>query len=365
MNKNINIISQIGGSTAGVIGVNITKALVDLDIKACLFPIGESLICNNQEEISTSFKAIKNGRTFKYKAPCIKIWHSHELATRVGSGKYIIVPILSSDYLTQTDIHHVNYSDIILAPSEWYIPVLEKHQIDKPIYRIHLGVNHNIFSDSLYNRMNNEKYVFYHIGKWDLKNSQDFIIRAFDKAFDTNSNVELRLLPHNEYIKEEDLNQWLSLIEQCKLKDKIVIYNKLETQYNVADFIKNADCGLFLNRLPLLPLNLLESMSMNKPIIASNYKAHLDYAGYDAFFGIDIKHEEPAYDGRLMFGNANWAKLDSDVFDQTIHYMRYVYDNNIRNNLKGIATAKEFSWENTAKQIDGICNKINGYKSRT
>jgi glycosyltransferase involved in cell wall biosynthesis len=365
MNKNINIVTQIGGSTSGVIGANIVKSCVDENIKACLFPIGESLVFNDQEQISASFKAIKNSRTFRYKAPCLKIWHSHELATKAGSGKYICMPILSSDYLTPTDIHHINYADILLLPSSWYVAVLDKHQIDKPYHLVSLGVDHNIFDPSKYERVRSDKYVFYHIGKWDLKNSQDFIIKAFDQAFDHDSNVELRLLPHNEYIKEEDLNQWLSLIQSCKLRDKIVVYNKLETQYHVADFIKNADCGLFLNRLPLLSLNLLESMSMNKPIIASKYMSHLDYSDSNAFYAVDIKQEEPAYDGRLMFGNANWAKLDADVFDQTIANMRNLYKNDIRDNPNGTQLTKTLSWKDTVKTIDVICARFNGYKSRT
>jgi glycosyltransferase involved in cell wall biosynthesis len=181
-------------------------------------------------------------------SPFLKIWHQNDLAMRVGTGDYYAFPFFELDKFNARERHHMNCCDHIFASCEWAKKILIENEIKKPITVAPLGVDTNIFKIPPKIRIGSDKYIFAHIGKWEKRKAQDFLLKAFETAFDANDNVELWLLPHNPFLKEEELESWLSLVRNNKLKDQIKIYNRLPTQYHLADFIFNIDCGVFLSR---------------------------------------------------------------------------------------------------------------------
>ena len=70
---------------------------------------------------------------------------------------------------------------------------------------------------------------------------------------------------------------------------------------------------------------------------------------------VDINSLELANDGVWFKGNGMWASLDSDAIDQIISHMRSVHDQKQQGfshqNIDGIQTSREFSWENSAKNF--------------
>ena len=92
-------------------------------------------------------------------------------------------------------------------------------------------------------------------------------------------------------------------------------------------------------------------MSMNKPIILTNYSGHTQYANTKNSFLIEIDTLEDALDGKFFHGVGNWASLTSSSIDQCIEHMRYVYKNRITDNPEGVKTASQFSWNHTASQM--------------
>ena len=92
-------------------------------------------------------------------------------------------------------------------------------------------------------------------------------------------------------------------------------------------------------------------MAMNKPIILTNYSAHTEYANKDNSYLIDIKEEDLAIDNIWFHGTGSWAKIDIDQIEQGINHMRYVYNNNIKDNALGLLTAKNYTWDKTANII--------------
>jgi hypothetical protein len=90
---------------------------------------------------------------------------------------------------------------------------------------------------------------------------------------------------------------------------------------------------------------------MNKPVIATNYSAHTEFCSKENCYLVDIDKTEKAFDGKAFTGQGNWAKIGQKQKDQTIEYMRYVYDNRIIDNSEGVKTAKKLSWHNSANII--------------
>lgn len=363
--KRLNINCPINGTGYGITSQNIVKAIHNQNIDVSLFPIGSNIEVNSQNDHALISSLAKKSDTFYYNAPCLKIWHQFDLASKIGNGHYYTFPFFEIDKLTDREKHHLNYSDFIFVASRWAKKVLENNGITKPIYVAPLGVDLDVFNRKPKIRIEKDKYIFFHIGKWEVRKAQDFLLQAFSMAFKPSDNVELWLLPHNPFLKEEELSIWYNLVKQSPLVDKIKIYNRLPTQYHVADFIDNADCGIFLSRAEGWNNEIVESMAMNKPIIATNYSAHTEYLTDKNSFMVNIDTIEPANDGKWFNGFGNWAKLDKKQLDQSVDYMRYVYHNNVKTNKDGLLTASHYTWNNTANHILTTLNSNNSYYANT
>lgn len=363
--KKLNINCPINGTGYGITSSNITKELYKRNIDISLFPIGQNMEVNSDQDKKLFQELINKSNNFEYNAPCLKIWHQYDLASKVGNGKYYVFPFFEVDKLTDREKHHINYSDCVFTASKWGKKILQDNGIHKNIFVSPLGVDHNIFNIPVKIRVQEPIYRFFHIGKWEHRKSHDFLIHAFNQAFDINDKVELWMLPHNPFLNEQENNYWFNMVGQSKLKDKIKVFGRLNTQYDLASFIFRCDCGVFLSRAEGWNNEIVESMAMDKPIIATNYSAHTEYLTSDNSYMVNIDETEPANDGKWFKGFGNWAKLGQNQLDQTIEYMRYVYKNNINSNPEGIKTAKFYDWSRTAQIIDETMEKNNSYYANT
>lgn len=360
--KKINLNCPVGKTGYGITSLNILKNLYDQSIEISLFPIGQNMELNSDDEKTIIDTVIRNAENFDHLSPCLKIWHQFDLASRIGSGKYFSFPFFEIDKLKPKEVTHLNSCDGVFSASSWGKKILENNGVKKPIYVCPLGVDMSIFNTPPRIRMNNGNYVFFHIGKWEHRKAQDFLIQAFDKAFDSDDNVELWLLPHNPFLNQNELNYWANIINSSNLRSKIKVYDRLPTQYHLAEFIFNGDCAVFLSRAEGWNNEITECMAMNKPVIATDYSAHTEYCTINNTFLVRIDDTEPANDGKWFHGEGNWAKLSSSQMDQTVEHMRYVYNNDIRSNPNGIETAKQYSWNRTANTIiNTIFSRENNY----
>lgn len=360
--KNLNLFCPINGTGYGITSLNILKSLVSDNTQVALFPIGNQIQLNSENDREFVEKSLENNVNYDPKAPCLKIWHQHDLAAKIGNGHYYVMPFFEIDKLNKREVHGINSADYVFQPSEWGKKILEENGVTKPIFIAPLGVDHTIFSNKPNKiRMEKPNYVFFHIGKWEKRKSQDVLIQAFNQAFEKSDNVELRLVPHNPFLKEEEHMEWINLAKNSKLGDKINIYNRLATQYHLADFIDDADCGVFVSRAEGWNNEIPESMAMNKPIIATNYSAHTQYCDDENSFLVNIDETEPAIDGKWFNGQGNWAKIGENQIEQIVEHMRYVYKNNIKDNPCGVKTANKYSWTNTAACINKTLTSRKSY----
>jgi len=361
MKSRINIYCPIGKTGYGVTSLNIFKSLSDIGVDICLFPIGQNIELNSEEEKPNVLEAIRKNKLFDPTAPCLKIWHQNDLALRIGRGHFYSFPFFELDSLSEQDVHHINSCDGVFTASRWSKNIMISNNVTVPITVAPLGVDMNIFKTPTKIKIDNGSYVFFHIGKWETRKSQDFLLKAFETAFDVNDNVELWLAPHNMFLNEQEEAEWLKLAENNKLRNKIKIFSRFPTQYNLAEFIFYGDCGVFLSRAEGWNNEILECMAMDKPIIATNYSAHTEYLNQSNSFMIDIDELEVANDNKWFFGNGKWAKLDHKQLEQTVEAMRMVYYDNIRTNQSGLETAKLYSWSNTSKIIHDTLTKNGSY----
>lgn len=363
--KNVNIYAPLGVTGYGITSVNIIKALFTIpDLKTNIFPIGQQVHINNELEKQIIQQGLINAKEFEPSAPCVKIWHQHDLAARIGDGHFYAFPFFEIDKLHDFEVKQLNSCRGIFISSHWAKKILIDNGVKSQIYIAPLAVDKDIFRPPAKIRVEGP-YIFFHIGKWELRKSHDFLLKAFDMAFNENDNVELRLLPSNPFLNEEETNKWLQLVASCKLRDKIKIYPRLSTQHDLAAFIFDGDCGVYLSRAEGWNNEILETMALNKPIIATDYSAHTEYCDSNNSFLVKINDLEIANDGKWFNGFGKWAKLGDEQLEQTIQYMRYVYNNNIRTNVAGLEACNRFTWINTANIIHETLNNNNSYYANT
>lgn len=344
----INLISPINQLGYGIAGLNIFKSLSELT-NVGLWVIGQADIVD-QNSYNSVINGIKSAQMWDNDAPCIKIWHQHDMAQFVGRGKRIGFPFFELDEFNEIEKHSLNSLDAIFVTCEWAKEVVVANTSIKEVSVIPLGVDRKIFSDKSA-KVNEEKTIFFNCGKWEVRKGHDVLVEIFNNAFSHNDNVELWMMCDNPFLNQEQQNSWRNLYKNSNLGNKIKILPRVKTPEEVYNIMTQVDCGVFPSRAEGWNLELLELMSCGKQVITTNYSAHKAFCNPENSFLVDIESTELAYDGKWFNGvTGSWAKLGIDQKDSFINHMRYVHQNKSIN-YSGPQTAKKLSWNNTSRSI--------------
>lgn len=346
--NNLNISCPINKTGYGIASYNILKEL-SLQSQISYFPIGQPSV-DSKEDYELITQLLNNRYSANVNAPYVKIWHQFDLGDHYGRGQYYAYPFFELDTFNDYEKLSMGVPDVFFVSSKWAKDILINNNITQPICVVPLGVDRNIFNETVPKTRNDDKYVFLNIGKWEVRKGHDILLNLLDTAFPNNENVELWILASettNSYSKPDELKQWKTMYSS----DRVKLFSGFETHQEIASLIANADCGLYPSRAEGWNMELLETMSINRPVITTNYSAHTEFCTSDNSFLIDITETEKAYDGKAFQGQGNWAKIGQSQFDQIIDYMRYMNNNRIITNISGINTAKKYSWKNSASTI--------------
>ena len=349
-------LSLIGGVNSLSYGVCTTNILHNLHMKGCIvnmFPLGPIEYTPGQREsIETAMYNAKAG-TYDPNAPCIRLWHQHDLHMFVGRGKHIGWPIFELDTFTESEAAQLSRCDELIVCSEWAKQVMEQNLGDScpKTHVINLGVNRDIF----YEEENIRKPTIYlNIGKWETRKGHDILPMIWEKTFANDPDAELWLMIDNPFFDNGQMAQ---------LKSKFTGRNvtfipRLNNIEQVADVIRQADCAIFPSRAEGWNLPLLECMSCGKHAIATNYSAHTEMTeGFISIEpdGVELAYGAPGLDDRWFTGQGNWAKLGETYIDKFVNEMKLIHTRKqtgqLGLNCAGIDLAKRLSWENTAESV--------------
>lgn len=355
---NINLIAPINQLGYGVAALNILTELVSsLEHRVALFPIGGS----SQDVPPDRVLIVKRGEAlagyYDGTAPSVRIWHQNSLAEHVGHGPRVGFTFFELMQLKPNEVHHMTRLDRLVVASQWAADVCEEHDMPRPVVAP-LGVDREIFHEDIpVDRWSPDYTVFVNVGKWEVRKGHDVLISAFNKAFRPTDKVVLKLAPANPFIG--DANQrWVRACSGSGMGKQIYIHpERMQTQHEVAKFLRSADCGVFPARAEAWNLELLEAMSCGLPCIATRYAGHTEYADEGNCRLIAIDDYEDARDGVWFYGQGQWARLGDDQEGQLVGHMRAVHrlkqTGSLEPNRAGIETAKRFTWRATALALTG------------
>ena len=357
---NLNLIGPINQLGYGVACLNTLKALQQEGVNVSFFPIGQPQVVT-QEDAEAVKRGMESAKLFDPNAPCVRMWHQHDMAQFVGRGKHIGFPIFELDTFNELEKHHLNSCDELMVCSQWAKDVvmdqcpptsyrgvpIEEFDDESRVHVVPLGVDMNIFKPTP--RRVSDKTIFFNCGKWEVRKGHDILIEAFRKVCDK-ADVELWMMCSNPFNTEEENSRWRQLYNHPKVK----LIPRVETQQEVYNIMSQVDCGVFPSRGEGWNLELLEMMAAGKHVIATNYSAHTEFCTEENCGLVPIKDIEPAFDGKWFFGQGNWAEINTPEVNAIAHKMLEVHHllrSEECRNESGIETARKFSWQNTAREI--------------
>lgn len=336
----------------GIASINIAMQLAKL-VDVSLFPIGGQVNLTEDRYNHDLQKLLDKQVEFDRRASCIKIFHQNLLYDMVGNGPRVGFPIFELDKFNKVELANLRSCDMLMVCSEWAKKVIYENNISVPTYVVPLGVDREIFSDKLENGQNRRTaYRFFNVGKWEYRKGHDILVEAFNKAFTKADDVELWVFPDNPFLNPQQTKEWVDLYKKSPLGDKVIIGKRYSSQAEMAATLARCDCGVYPSRAEGWNLDLLEAMSLEKEVIATNYSAHTEFINNQNCHLIQPNEIEEAYDGIWFHGQGNWMKFGDDEVEQLIDKMRYVYKKGptyVKDNV--LETARKYSWNNTAKHI--------------
>jgi len=242
-------------------------------------------------------------------------------------------------YFKENFWNSIKKADIIIMPSNFiYHEAISKYEFDKSILRVvYPGVDHDIFreySSDLVKRVC-EKY----------KLPENFIL--FVGSIEPRKNLKNLILAYN--LLPESLKRDFSLVltgfsgwknsEIMGLlnKNNKVIYTGYVSEIELALIYNKASVFVFPSFYEGFGLPPLEAMACGCPVIVSDSASLPEVCGDSALY---VNPKEP-------------ESIANSI-------MKIIEDTELRNQLvrKGIERAKNFRWENTAKEILKIFEEV-------
>jgi glycosyltransferase involved in cell wall biosynthesis len=350
----INIIAPINPLGYGVTGLNLTKELYKLDNTVGLHILGEPMI-TSEEDVNIIRECNKNGMMPKWDYPCLRIWHQHDMSQFIGNGEKIGFPIFELEQFDDLEKYHLSHPDKLFVCSEWAKRVVLKNidTTEDRVIVIPLGVDRSLFKEVKKDRTEGPT-VFFNCGKWEVRKGHDVLCDMFHEVLKQDDNVEFWVMTTNPFLSQEQDREWKDMYSS-KLGEKVKFINRVASHEQVYNIMDKVDCGVFPARTEGWNLEALELMSCGKPVIISNTSGHTEFCNKDNSYLVDLEGSEVAYDGKWFRGDkGNWPSISEENKQSFVEHMMNVHNlvqSQSLYNSAGVETAKNFTWENSAKKI--------------
>lgn len=245
----------------------------------------------NEDPSKNVLSKLKNFFIMSYKIKMICEKNKIDIIISVGEvanfrailSKYLfrnMVVVYASHHL-YPETHKINYDRIkFLYPKADKVVCVSKaiQNVLQKKYRLNnlLTIYNSIDMQSNLKRANeklpleykevfDEDFVFINIGRLSLQKGQCSLIRSFKKVTDQYKNAKLCILGEGN-LKPE----LIKMIKELNLEKNVFL---LGNQENVYPFLKMSKCFVLSSLLEGFPLTLIETLSVNLPVISTDCKS--------------------------------------------------------------------------------------------
>jgi glycosyltransferase involved in cell wall biosynthesis len=252
----------------------------------------------------------------------------------------------------------------VMVISEFVRKILKDSGVKIPIEVIHCGLDEKvrIHATAKYPLTTSKTFKFLHISTAKVRKGVDVLLKAYFAEFSKKDDVTLviKASPGPDNVVDELLNQ----LKNENSPEVIYINRSDLSDEEIRNLHYSCDCEVYPSRAEGFGLPVAEAMWHDKPVIATNYSAYLDFADTNSAYLVDYKLEFTNESEMVNLG-AKWAEPDVNHLKKL---MRHVYENKDSKEVQSkVALAKKrvenLTWENAAKNTIKFIEKIEKIKN--
>ncbi len=146
------------------------------------------------------------------------------------------------------------------------------------------------------------------------------VLRAFKSAFASSSEKRVGLvMKFNNPDYRQPLLQ--SVVEEIAGREDVVLVDRIMPRNEVTSLIEHCDCFVSLHRSEGFGMGPAEAMTLEKPVIVTNWSGNVDYMTPDNSIGIDYELVKLGQDYGPYKAHQTWAEPD---VEQAAHWMKKI-----------------------------------------
>lgn len=246
----------------------------------------------------------------------------------------------------------------VIAASSFVQNILKKAGVKVPIKVILLAIDDEHFTpvQKKYPLKTSKSFKFLHISTGRKRKGVDVLLKAYFDEFTKDENICLviKTFPSADNMVDELLKTL-----RTDSSPEVLYINKDITEEELKQLHNSVDAEVYPSRAEGFGLPQAEAMYFDKPVIATNYSAYLDFLDEDSGFLIDYSLEN-ALESEMVNLGAKWAEPSQKHLQEL---MRFVFENAASEMvLAKTKVAKEnaskLKWENTAKNLVSFLDEI-------
>ncbi len=245
----------------------------------------------------------------------------------IGENKIAHV-VWETSLIPDVDLAKLEGFKQIWTPSEWGKQILLNNGIADTLIRVvPEGVDTKLYRPT---RENHERekptrekpFRFLFVGKWEERKGIDILLYAYSNAFRADEPVELVL--HSSTMGQ-NLNSIVSEL------DKVIAPRvRSSTSFNSDEMVNlynSCDAFVSATRGEGWGLPIIEAMACAKPVIVTDYSAHLEFANSQNAYLIEVEKMIDVDDPVFFDPNCDFGQWAEPSADHLTHLLRHVYEN--------------------------------------
>lgn len=257
--------------------------------------------------------------------------------------------------------------DVLWVPSTFCKQLLERALGDDgpPINVVPEGVDSSTFYPPEIPRPKRPNpFQFLSVGKWEQRKAHDIVIRAYLKAFRSQSDVELILRLTSSMKDDFRIQMELETLLQEISPDErpLVRLSPPEPFPMFAQTYRNAHAFVLATRGEAWGLPILEAIASGLPCIVTEYGGHLDFCSHENVFFVPPKKLVPVQDPVYFPPHYDWGLWAEPDVDHFAEVMRFVWEDygyaQQRANLACRDAVAQWTWERSAHIAYEILQKV-------
>lgn len=355
----------------------ISKALIDMGINVNIKVMNSNRSCK-EVSIKDLFNKINNKNHSKmfYIDGCLP-------QVPVNNQKYeksFVLTMMETETIHKDFINKCNLYDSVIVPCEWNVNTFKKAGVKRPIYKVPLGVDVDLYNPDVepYNFIPKEekkdKFIFFSLFGWSKRKGCDILLRSFIRKFGNNPNVVLIIMSRvwgseeaskNRMIIEE-MNMYARQEGYKQLPSNIIHIGSGFEEKDMPSLFTASDCFILPTRGDSWCLPLIEAGACEIPIITTNHGGQLEYLDKKTATFIDIEGFEECSKLGLNKISSYYAKdikiakLGDNSIEALSEKMTYIINNYNKVKKKSKLLRKKiisnYTWKHSAEKIIKILN---------